>query len=147
MRLMRGVQAYFWAIAGVAVAVAGMDCRQATADTLEWALVQAYQNNPSLNAQRAALRATDENVPQALSGYRPKLSITTNGGAEYQKTVSAIRGFSGAQTFYPTIIGANATYTLFNGLQTANRTRQDAACHRAAGVARCRYRLHEPAAR
>jgi outer membrane protein len=40
----------------------------ARADTLEWALVQAYQNNPSLNAQRAALRATDENVPQALSG-------------------------------------------------------------------------------
>ena len=39
-------------------------------------LVQAYQNNPSLNAQRAALRATDENVPQALSGYRPKLSVT-----------------------------------------------------------------------
>ena len=30
----------------------------AAADTLEWALLQAYQNNPSLNAQRAALRAT-----------------------------------------------------------------------------------------
>ena len=113
---------YFSAIAGVAVAVAGMACGQAKADTLEWALVQAYQNNPSLNAQRAALRATDENVPQALSGYRPKLSITTNGGAEYQKTVSPILG--GAQIFYPTIIGANATYTLYNGLQTANRTRQ-----------------------
>ena len=52
----------------------------ARADTLEWALVQAYQNNPSLNAQRAALRATDENVPQALSGYRPKLSVTASGG-------------------------------------------------------------------
>jgi hypothetical protein len=36
----------------------------ASADTLEWALVQAYQNNPSLNAQRAALRAVDENVPR-----------------------------------------------------------------------------------
>ena len=51
-------------------------CSMAAADTLEWALVQAYQNNPSLNAQRASLRATDENVPQALSGYRPKLSVT-----------------------------------------------------------------------
>ena len=67
------------------MAAAGTACGQAKADTLEWALVQAYQNNPSLNAQRAALRATDENVPQALSGYRPKLSITTNGGAEYSK--------------------------------------------------------------
>jgi outer membrane protein len=27
-------------------------------------------------------------------------------------------------TFYPRIVGANATYTLFNGLQTGNRTRQ-----------------------
>ncbi len=97
---MRGVRAYFGAIAGAAMAVAGMDYRQAAADTLEWALVEAYQNNPSLNAQRAALRATDENVPQALSGYRPKLSITTNGGAEYQETVSQIANFSGAQTFY-----------------------------------------------
>src|SRR5229473_3024159 len=60
----------------------------ASADTLEWALVQAYQNNPSLNAQRAALRAADENVPQALSGYRPKLSVTANGGYNYQSVLS-----------------------------------------------------------
>ena len=64
------------------------DCRLAVADTLEWALVQAYQNNPSLNAQRASLRATDENVPQALSGYRPKLSVTGNGGYNYSSTLS-----------------------------------------------------------
>ena len=56
-----------------------MCCAGAAADTLEWALVQAYQNNPSLNAQRASLRSTDENVPQALSGYRPKLTVTANG--------------------------------------------------------------------
>jgi len=127
---MRGVWTYLWAVAGVAVAAAGIGSRQAAADTLEWALVQAYQNNPSLNAQRAALRATDENVPQALSGYRPKLSVTANGGAEYQKSASQIPvagtiiNSEFAQTFYPRIIGANATYTLFNGLQTANRTRQ-----------------------
>src|SRR6266567_5828625 len=59
-----------------------------SADTLEWALVQAYQNNPSLNAQRAALRAADENVPQALSGYRPKLSVTASGGYNYQSVLS-----------------------------------------------------------
>ena len=64
----------------LAIAGIGMAGSAAIADTLEWALVQAYQNNPSLNAQRAALRATDENVPQALSGYRPKLSVTASGG-------------------------------------------------------------------
>ena len=44
------------------------------ADTLDDALASAYARNPRLNAERAKLRATDENVPQALSGYRPQLS-------------------------------------------------------------------------
>ena len=48
----------------------------ALADTIEAALVRAYQNNPQLNAQRASVRSTDENVPQALSGYRPKVALT-----------------------------------------------------------------------
>ncbi len=48
----------------------------ALADTIEAALVRAYQNNPQLNAQRAQVRSTDENVPQALSGYRPRVSLT-----------------------------------------------------------------------
>ncbi|HYC16535.1 MAG TPA: channel protein TolC, partial [Pseudolabrys sp.] len=60
------------AIVGVAFAFAPPF---ACADTLEGALVLAYQNNPSLNAQRASVRATDEGVPQALSGYRPKVTI------------------------------------------------------------------------
>src|SRR5690242_20142968 len=71
-----------------ACVVVAVTCTVATADTLEWALVQAYQNNPSLNAQRAALRAADENVPQALSGYRPKLSVTASGGYNYQSVLS-----------------------------------------------------------
>src|SRR6516164_5603117 len=106
----------------------------ARADTLEWALVQAYQNNPSLNAQRAALRATDENVPQALSGYRPKLSVTASGGFNYfdqvNKTVN--QQVFPNQAIYTSLgsdlptrqFGATATQTLFNGFQTANRTRQ-----------------------
>ena len=99
-------------------------------DTLEWALVQAYQNNPSLNAQRASLRSTDENVPQALSGYRPKLSIAGNGGYNYTNAIQAFPTAGGptntqfAQTFYSRGVGATGTYTLFNGFQTANRTRQ-----------------------
>ena len=103
----------------------------ASADTLEWALVQAYQNNPSLNAQRAALRAVDENVPRALSGYRPKLSVTAfNYFRQLNKTVNQ-QTFPN-QPIYSSIgedlgtrqFGATATETLFNGFQTANRTRQ-----------------------
>jgi outer membrane protein len=105
----------------------GVGCSGAAADTLEWALVQAYQNNPSLNAQRSSLRAIDENVPQALSGYRPKLSATVAGGYNYTNAVQTFPQQGNvpfAQTFYSRTVGATGTYTLFNGFQTANRTRQ-----------------------
>ncbi len=105
-----------------------------SADTLEWALVQAYQNNPSLNAQRAALRAADENVPQALSGYRPKLSVTASGGYNYQSVLShavnqqvfpnSVSYNNVSANFASRGVGATATQTLYNGFQTANRTRQ-----------------------
>ena len=59
------------------------------AETLESALVQAYQNNPTLNSQRAAVRATDEGVPQALSGYRPKVTVTATGGEQSLSSTSS----------------------------------------------------------
>jgi len=129
----RGLRGKIWA--GACFFLAGatvMAGSQAAADTLEWALVQAYQNNPSLNAQRAALRSIDENVPQALSGYRPKLSVTANGGYNATNATSRFPLSTGgplstiqyAEAFYSRSVGATATQTLFNGFQTANRTRQ-----------------------
>jgi outer membrane protein len=98
----------------------------ARAETLELALIQAYQNNPNLNSQRAAVRATDENVPQALSGYRPKVTATASVGELYQnldnKTAGVMTSLSGNVT--PLTYGITATQTLFNGFQTGNRTRQ-----------------------
>jgi len=104
----------------------------ARADTLEGALALAYQNNPSLNAQRAGVRATDENVPQALAGYRPKVSITATGGEQSLSTTSKLATAPGQPSEYSTSSGYNSpfstgltlTQTLFNGFQTANRTRQ-----------------------
>ncbi len=132
----RGLRAHLRALASLSLggAVAAALCSASVADTLEWALVQAYQNNPSLNAQRASLRAIDETVPQALSGYRPKLSVTANGGYNYNSTLSHVTNqavfphtvtYSNlADNFGSRGIGASATETLFNGFQTANRTRQ-----------------------
>jgi outer membrane protein len=107
----------------------------ARAETLESALVQAYQNNPSLNSQRASVRATDESVPQALSGYRPKFNITASGGEQSLSSTSKVVGptiLPTAPTTYFTQSGYNATYgagatltqTIYNGFQTANKTRQ-----------------------
>jgi outer membrane protein len=93
-------------------------------------LVRAYQNNPQLNAQRAQVRSTDENVPQALSGYRPKVALTASAGYQYTDTL-ATSGGSPTQivrtenhgTNPPRSVGLTVTQTLFNGQQTANRTR------------------------
>jgi len=132
----RVLRALIRAVACLALGIAAVasSAVAATADTLEWALVQAYQNNPSLNAQRASLRATDENVPQALSGYRPKLSVTGTGGYNYSSTQShslnqsvfpnTVTYSDIADNFGSRGIGASATQTLYNGFQTANRTRQ-----------------------
>jgi outer membrane protein len=48
----------------------------ASAQTLTEAFAYAYNNNPQLLAQRALLRATDEQVPQALSNWRPTVTFT-----------------------------------------------------------------------
>ncbi|RIK97707.1 MAG: channel protein TolC [Proteobacteria bacterium] len=100
----------------------------AAAETIEGALVRAYQSNPQLNAQRASVRAVDENVPQALSGYRPKVAITASAGYQYSD-LAATSGGPGTPAARihgetaPRAVGATVTQTLFNGFQTANRTR------------------------
>jgi outer membrane protein len=48
--------------------------------TLQEALAAAYANNPTLLTARAQLRATDEGVPAALSGWRPQVSFTGSAG-------------------------------------------------------------------
>jgi len=49
----------------------------ASADTLREALVRAYYDNPSLEAARATLRATDENVPIQRASGLPTLNNST----------------------------------------------------------------------
>ena len=49
--------------------------------TLTEALAATYSNQPALQAERAKLRATDENVPAALAGWRP--TVVLAGGAGY----------------------------------------------------------------
>ena len=102
----------------------------ASADSLEWALSQAYQNNPQLNSQRAMARQADEDVPQALSGYRPKVGIVANAGEQYQQGIGKSSAPTGANysasegQFVPRAIGINASQTVYDGNQNATKTRQ-----------------------
>jgi outer membrane protein len=96
----------------------------ACADTMDAALTRAYQTNPQLNAQRALARATDENVPQALSGYRPKVAVTASGGGQFTNQLVNSSGRKIEQGLQgPHAIGLTVTQTLYNGNQTANKTR------------------------
>ena len=107
---------------------------QASADTLESALAYAYVNNPQLNSQRAIVRATDEGVPKALAGYRPRASVTANVGMQSLSTTIREIGsttpanapasyFTQSGVNTPHGVGATVTQNLLNGFQTANRTR------------------------
>ena len=119
---MHGVKLFTGAAVSVLLlALAGPT--HALADTIDAALVRAYQNNPQLNAQRAQVRSTDENVPQALSGYRPRVSLTASGGYQYQDFQSGVGTDSVHGSRFPRSVGVTATQTLYNGNQTANRTR------------------------
>ena len=67
---------------GLTIAVGLSLAGHASAETrtLQEALAEAYSTNPSLQAARAQLRAMDENVPQALSGWRPQVSVSADAG-------------------------------------------------------------------
>ena len=121
---MHGVKLFTGAAVSVLVlALAGPT--PALADTIEAALVRAYQNNPQLNAQRAQVRSTDENVPQALSGYRPKVALTASTGYQYQDIQQVQRGpgIHEPNPLQPNAASLTINQTLYNGNQTANKTR------------------------
>lgn len=119
------------AIAGVAALALALGFVDAgRADTIDAALVRAYQGNPQLNAERARARGIDESVPSALSGYRPRINATASVGEQYLDTLTKTttpgqvvprytdqRGYNA-----PRSVGANITQPLFNA-QTPNRVR------------------------
>src|SRR5258705_2298962 len=111
-----------WGIClGVATCV-GFAATAALGDSLPEALAKAYQSNPQLNAERARQRATDENVPQALAGYRPQIVASLSVGLQAVRNLLPDNTIQSA-TLKPWTIGVTVTQTLFNGFKTANSVR------------------------
>lgn len=99
----------FLALAWLAVgttSVAAQDFYQALALT--------YQTNPTLLAARAELRAVNEGVPQALSNYRPFVSI--NGEAGVQEI--DLNRDEGSETTYPFEVSIGLSQPLYRGGRT-----------------------------
>src|SRR6476660_5218633 len=94
----------------------------ARAESLPEAMAKAYQTNPQLNAERARQRATDENVPQALAGYRPQIIASLSVGLQAVRNLLPDNTIQSA-TLKPWQIGVTVTQVLFNGFKTANSVR------------------------
>lgn len=93
--------------------------QQAGAETLFQALASAYMNNPTIEAERARQRGTDEGVAQALSGWRP--TITTSGDVGHEKREATP---SANTTTNPHGFSITLTQPLFRGFRTVNSTAQ-----------------------
>jgi outer membrane protein len=109
----------------------------AAAETLQEALANAYLINPALNAQRAALRATDEQVAIAYSGMRPTITAGGNTGfnnvdnevSHARTRIGAAAATIGAGGFatgtsHPRGWDVTLTQPIFTGFQNLNLTRE-----------------------
>jgi len=88
-----------------------------TAETLGEALASAYKFNPRLDAARATQRATDEEVPRALSGYRP--SVTGSADTNYQNTNTKPPSTSNGES-NPRGYQVGVVQPLFRGFRTVS---------------------------
>jgi outer membrane protein len=94
----------------------------ARSQSLQDALAQAYANNPTLQTARAQLRVVDENVPQALAGWRPSVVIAGNAG--YVDGRARSNGLSGSADRATAGAQATVTQPLYNGGRTVSGTRR-----------------------
>ncbi|MCB1971410.1 MAG: TolC family outer membrane protein [Geminicoccaceae bacterium] len=98
----------------VSFSVPGPVGRVARAETLYEALERAYRDNPRLTAGRAQLRAVDEDVSQALSGFRP--TITIDGSAVTNSTETKLKHRDSVTTDGPTAdTGLTLRQSLYSG--------------------------------
>jgi outer membrane protein len=109
-------------LATAAAAIAAIAASEpGRAETLIEALVDAYNNNPQILGERANLRATDEAVPQALSGWRPTVTFNGSIGAQHveDKPPSAFVGGP-----IPRVADLNITQPVYTGGRTVALTAQ-----------------------
>lgn len=118
--LIRPLPALSVALLAVA-ALFGTGTGTAGAQTIDDALAAAYRSNPQLLAARAQLRALDEGVPAALSGWRP--TVTLNGSIGKAYDVSRSRTDTNSTTVLdryrtPDTANIQLTQPLYRGGQT-----------------------------
>jgi outer membrane protein len=90
------------------------------AETLLEAVTRAFQSNPLLNAQRANVFATSENIPRARAGFLPHVEGTVEAGYRHEEGTeggAVDRPFE--RTLKPRTYGVQVVQTLLDGKRTA----------------------------
>ncbi len=90
---------------------------KAAAMSIGEALAAAYTNNPTLLGERAGLRRTDEQVPQALAGWRPNVEVS--GGVGIEANRNTARATNRSQRRSPGSFGVAVSQSLFRGGRTS----------------------------
>jgi len=105
---------------------------RASAETIASALSKAYIGNPQLKADQARQRATDEQVPQAKSGWRPTVTTNSDIRKTYQGTRSVATGGSYSKSdFLDGGFRIDLSQPVFDGFRTENALREADATVRA----------------
>jgi len=112
------ISAPFVALAIGLVAIPGPSIAQ----TLQESLTEAYAGNPRLLSERAALRAVDEGVPTALSGWRPTVEVNGSVGKSYTANEAAATGLISSNSTLPSAAGINLSQPLYRGGATVAET-------------------------
>ncbi|RCK42974.1 TolC family outer membrane protein [Thalassospira xiamenensis] len=115
------------------LATGGIVANGASAESLEEALIKAYQSNPTLESGRASLRASDEQVSQALSNWRPNVSLS--GEAGFRDLDTDLNGTETDNSLTPYTVGAEVVQPLYRGGRTVAETDRAEARIRAARAA------------
>ena len=97
---------------------------QVSAESLMHALSSAYMNNPDIAAERARLRATDEGVAKAKSGWRPQVSVNANATVGHTHSNRAQPGVGKGVNYDSESVTISLTQPLFNGFKTVESVRQ-----------------------
>lgn len=138
-RIFAGVRSALAGVAGALIVISlPSGATPVAAETMSSALTRAYGGNPDLNQQRAGVRATDEDLPRASSGWRPTATANANFGYNYfdlttdgvsstglggstPLTETRVRRRAGTD---PGTLGLTVTQNIFNGNRTLNGVRQ-----------------------
>ena len=113
------VAAAFGVVLGLGLSTCG------AAQSLNETLAAAYRSNPSLHAERARLRAVDENVALARSGFLPTVGASVAGridntqSSTTENVANGINGESRSNSY-----GVAVHQPVFRGFRTVNAVNQ-----------------------